>query len=194
MPKLWEQTIASHRRAVRDSILDAVAARVADRGLPGLRMSHLAETTGIGRATLYGYFADLDAVLLAWHERQVARHLAILEDVGARPGAPRERLKSVLETFARMAHGHPHGTEIVALLHDSPHVSRAQEQLHSFLRDLIAEGARTGHLRDDVPADELASFSLHALTAAGGLRSKAAAARLVDVTLSALLAPAAPSL
>ncbi|MGW0773715.1 hypothetical protein ACWD01_08695 [Streptomyces sp. NPDC002835] len=47
-------------------------------------------------------------------------------------------------------------------------------------------GARTGELRDDVPADEPAGYCLHALTAAGALRSKAAVRRLVTVTLSGL--------
>ena len=39
-------------------------------------MSQIAEQTGIGRATLYKYFPDVEAILLAWHERQVTGHLA----------------------------------------------------------------------------------------------------------------------
>jgi hypothetical protein len=54
------------------------------------------------------------------------------------------------------------------------------------LKDLIREGARTGQLRDDVAPDELASYCLHALTAATGLPSKAAVHRLVTVMLAGL--------
>jgi hypothetical protein len=44
------------------------------------------------------------------------------------------------------------------------------------IRDLLTEGAETGDLRDDVAPDELASYCLHALAAAGSLPSKARSA------------------
>lgn len=191
VPKIWEETIDAHRRAVRDAILDAVAAHVADHGLVALRMSHLAKAAGVGRATLYGYFPDLDAVLVAWHEREVARHVVALEEIGARPGDPRDRIRAVLEAFAGMAHGHPHGSEVASLLHERSHVAGAQGRLHSFLRELILEGSATGRIRDDVPADELASFCLHAMKAAGDFRGKAATARFVAITHAVLLPPVA---
>jgi hypothetical protein len=53
-------------------------------------------------------------------------------------------------------------------------------------RDLLAEAAGPGEVRDDVAPDELASYCLHALTAARGLRSKAAVRRLVAVTSAGL--------
>jgi len=54
------------------------------------------------------------------------------------------------------------------------------------IRDLLIEGAKAGDLRDDVAPEELASYCLHALTAAGSLRSKAAVRRLVAVILAGL--------
>ena len=52
--------------------------------------------------------------------------------------------------------------------------------------DLVAEGERTGDIRDDVAPEELANYCLHALTAASSLPSKAAVRRLVAVTLAGL--------
>ncbi|TIU24058.1 MAG: TetR/AcrR family transcriptional regulator, partial [Mesorhizobium sp.] len=49
-----------------------------------------------------------------------------------------------------------------------------------------AEGAAMGDLRNDVAPDELATYCLHALTAANSLTSKAAVRRLVAVTLAGL--------
>ncbi len=89
---------------------------------------------------------------------------------------------------ALISHEH-HGTELAALLHQRKHVARAQQQLSDFIRDLLTEGAETGDLRDDVAPDELASYCLHALTAASSLPSKAAVRRLVTVTLAGLRAP-----
>lgn len=185
VPKLWNETIEAHRRAVHDALLDTTAALVAEHGLASVTMSRIAEATGIGRATLYKYFADVEAILVAWHQRQITGHLEHLAAVRDQAGDAGARLEAVLEAFALMAHKHP-ATELSALLHRSEHVARAQQQLRDFIRDLLAEGADAGAFRDDVAPDELARYCLHALTAAGSLPSKAAVRRLVAVTLAGL--------
>src|SRR5437879_2235188 len=95
MPTLWNQTIESHRREVRDAILHTAAALVAEHGLHSLTMSQIAEETRIGRATLYKYFPDVEAILVAWHERQVARHLDRLAEVRDRAHDAGDRLEAV---------------------------------------------------------------------------------------------------
>ena len=188
MPKLWNQTIEAHRREVREAILVTTAALVAEHGLRSLTMSQIAEGTGIGRATLYKYFSGVEAILLAWHERQITGHLEYLAGVRDQAGDAGERLEAVLEAYALISHeshGH-HGTELAAFLHRGEHVARAQQQLIDLIRDLLTEAAETGDLRDDVAPDELASYCLHALTAASSLPSKAAVRRLVTVTLAGL--------
>lgn len=71
-------------------------------------------------------------------------------------------------------------------LHRGDHVAHAQQRLHHFVRDLVAEGAQSGELRQDVAAEELASYCLHALNAAGALDSPTAVDRLVAVTMAGL--------
>ena len=192
MPKLWNETIDAHRRAVRDAALDATAALVAEHGMLSVTMSRIAEATGIGRATLYKYFPDVEAILAAWHERQVTEHLERLTTVRDQADHPAGRLHAVLEAYALISHqrhGH-HGTELAALLHQGQHIAQAHQQLHDLLRDLIAEGVHHGSVRDDVAAGELADYCLHALSAAGALPSEAAVRRLVAVTLAGLRPPA----
>ena len=197
VPKLWNETIEAHRRAVRDATLDTTAALVAEHGLASVTMSQIAKETGIGRATLYKYFSDVDAILLAWHERQITGHFEHLVEIRDQAGDAGERLEAVLTAYAlishehhgtELAHGH-HGTELAALLHRGEHVARAQKHLSDLVRDLLTEGAATGDLRDDVAPNELASYCLHALTAASSLPSKAAVRRLVTVTLAGLRPP-----
>src|SRR6266705_2400829 len=86
VPKLWNETIESHRREVREAILDTTAALVFERGLRAVTMSQIAEQTGIGRATLYKYFPDVDTILVAWHERLVNAHLEQLVQLRQQPG------------------------------------------------------------------------------------------------------------
>ncbi|MGW5590532.1 TetR/AcrR family transcriptional regulator [Streptomyces sp. NPDC003857] len=187
MPKLWNETIEEHRRAVRDAVLETTAELVATQGLRGVTMSRIAEESGIGRATLYKYFPDVESILEAWHQRQIADHLSELAALSESAGTTGERLEVVLEAYAFIQQQRRgHGGELSALLHRGGHVAHAEQHLRDFLRDLLNEGVEAGEVRSDVSPDELVGYCLHALAGAGGLTSKAAAKRLVTVTLAGL--------
>ena len=186
MPRLWTATIDAHRRAVVDAILDATARLVARHGLAGVKMSQIAEDSGIGRATLYKYFPDAESILVAWHERQVEAHLARLAQVRDATSGPLEQLTAVLAAYAQLSR-HDH-SEIAASLHRGDHAQRANEELQAFLTGLVTDGVDAGVVRDDVPAAELATYCLHATGAARGLPSPAAVQRLVALVVSALRA------
>jgi AcrR family transcriptional regulator len=187
VPKLWTETIEEHRRAVHDATLDTTAALVAEHGLASVTMSRIAAETGIGRATLYKYFPDVEAILAAWHARHVTRHmehLAAVRDQAA--GSPAQRLEAVLTAYALITHERPQGTELASLVHRGPHIAGAEQQLLGFISELIAAAAQAGELRGDAAPSELASYCLHALGAAGGLPTEAAVRRLVVVTMTGL--------
>jgi AcrR family transcriptional regulator len=198
VPKLWNETIESHRREVRDAILDTTASLVAEYGALSVTMSQIAERTGIGRATLYKYFPDVEAILLAWHERGINGHLEFLAEVRDRADDPSGRLEAVLEAYAFIDHDH-HGSEhhgnhlqdpvLSALLHKGGHVVRAQGELVAMIQDLITDVARSGGVRGDVSPAELASYCLHALGTARDLPTRAAVHRLVAVVLEGLRQP-----
>ena len=164
------------------------AGLVAERGLRSVTMSQIAEETGIGRATLYKYFSDVDSILHAWHARQITGHLNHLAEVRDQARDAREGLEAVLEAYAFISHesrGH-RDTELAALLHRDEQIIVAEQHLRDMIRDLLAEGAKTGDIRNDVGPGELASYCVHALTAARSLSSKAAVRRLVKLTLGGL--------
>jgi AcrR family transcriptional regulator len=185
VPKLWEDTIQTHREAVHGAALDAVGALVSQHGLRGVTMSAIAARAGIGRATLYRYFADVDAVLTAWHERQVSAHVERLAHLKPERGTALERLEAMLDAYARLQHEQPHD-EIAVALHAGTHVDRARHRLENLVSELIAEAAEAGAVRADVSPEELARYCLHALAASAGARSSAAVLRLVGVTMSGL--------
>ena len=218
MPKLWLSTIEAHRREVRRAILDTTAALVAERGIAEVTMSEIAQQTGIGRATLYKYFPDVESILDAWHEDHVARHLERLAAVRDRHSRADERLEAVLAAYAEILHqrsrepdhedahlrgstghrhapagsqarGHAHGrhaADVTLLVHRTTHVHGAQRRLASFLRNVLNDAKKTGHVRTDISSDELATFCLHALAGAGALGTQAAVARLVGLTIDGL--------
>lgn len=192
MPKLWEDTIDGHRQAVRDATLDTAAALVAERGLRSVTMSEIAERVGIGRATLYKYFPDVDAILATWHERQINTHLEQLEDARDSAFGPEDRLRAVLERYAvtqwQRSHHHspPFDDHLTNRLHQTDRVAAARNRLHGMIRDLIAEAAGIGSVRGDIAAHELAAYAIGALGAANRLPSRNAVVRLVEVTLAGM--------
>jgi AcrR family transcriptional regulator len=132
VPKLWTETISEHRRAVHDATLDTTAALVREHGLASVTMSQIAAAAGIGRATLYKYFPDVEAILVAWHDRHIARHLRQLAEARDAAATPADRVEAVLEAFALIQHQH-YDTELpVALLHRGEHVARARRQLQTW--------------------------------------------------------------
>jgi len=192
VPRLWTDTMDAHRKAVRDATMDATATLVAEQGVASVTMSQIAERTGIGRATLYKYFPDVESILAAWLDRHIARHLDYLAQARDQADGPAERLRAVLEAYALITYERPHGTELAVVLHRGDHVTEAEQRLHDLLRDLLAEAAGSGDVRDDIPPGELAGYCFSALAAAGSLPSTAAVRRLVTVTLTGLLSCAGP--
>lgn len=185
MPKIWNDTVDEHRSAVRNATLDA-AARIAQRdGLASMSMSEIAKEAGIGRATLYKYFADVQAVLSAWHDRHVAAHLQEFHGIAHGCASAMERLTQLLANYAETNFRH-HGSEIAAMLHGGEHARGARQHLAGVLAHLIEDAAKAGDVRSDMTASELATFCLSAVEGATSLKSKDAVGRLVGLTLSAL--------
>ena len=151
-------------------------------------MSQIAEATGIGRATLYKYFPDVEAILLAWHERQVGRHLEQLAAVRDRAGDPGARLAAVLEAYAlhrpRAPAATPAPTSRRYCTGASTWPGRSSGS-RDFVRDLLVEGARPA---TSGTTSRPTSWRATASTPSprGGVPSEAAVRRLVAVTLAGL--------
>ena len=189
VPKLWTETIDTHRRTVRESILDAAARLAIEHGVASVTMSQIAEQAGIGRATLYKYFPDVGAILASWHERQIGHHLEQLVAVAETETDPSQRLDLLLSTYARILREsrHRHDSDLGAMVHHSgPHVDHAELRLRQLMTDAVAAAAEVSAVRTDTPAGELASYCLHALDAATAASSDAAVARLITVIWAGL--------
>jgi AcrR family transcriptional regulator len=185
MPKLWHNTIEAHRNAVADTIMDKTAALAAAHGLHALTMAQIAQESGIGRATLYKYFKDVESILMTWHQRQILMHLEELEVVRTRHARPLAALEAVLLAYAGHT-GHSHDASLARLLHSMPHMAEAHRHLQTFVADLIQEAVDKKELPATPSPAERARFALGAMQAAP--RNRAELGRFVSMVLKGLAA------
>lgn len=187
MPKLWDETIESHRRVVREAIEDAAWSLADEHGLRAVTMARIASAAGISRATIYKYFPDVESVLAAWHQRQIDAHLEQLTTMSEAAGDPERVLRSVLGAYAGIvARRGQHGPELAASLHRSGDHRTSEAQVDDLLGRLITSAVEAGHVRADIDVDVLVRFCRHALGAAPEVQSPKDVDRLVELTLAGL--------
>ena len=196
MPRLWSDTIEAHRRDVRQAVMDTTWQLVVDHGLLAVTMSRIAEEVGVGRATLYKYFPDVETILFARHHEHVLNHLARLAALRDQAHDPVDALKAVLTGYAQICrHRQQHGTdELMRLLHRDAEIAPMHRQLDDLIAELIVSAAADSTASPaDVAPGELANYCRHALEAASTLTTDEAVDRLVAIVLRGLGCSASPS-
>lgn len=151
-------------------IADAIL-RVAGReGIAALTMERLGREVGLTSGALFRHFPTRAAML----NEAAARAVALLEGTWPPAGLPPlERLRQFLAARAALAARHPGLPQLVfseqfgkAL---PPRGARALRgvvlRTRDFLAETLAEGARRGDLRGDLPPEELALVVLGSLLA-----------------------------
>jgi AcrR family transcriptional regulator len=196
MPQIWAESIEQHKRQTIARIIDATVALVGERGLGATSMSQIAQRTGIGRATLYSYFPDVEHILLAWHDQEVDRyHQALADELAAQPDAPSALLVFITRLIQGFAGGHDQGLDAtrVELSALSPDVKRqmgnATARLASLLQQTLEQGVSAGQLRHDLNVQLATVLIMRTATAAREQlgQGQADTQQLADETLALLL-------
>ncbi|WP_433700008.1 TetR/AcrR family transcriptional regulator [Nocardiopsis sp. CA-288880] len=142
------------RDHVAAGILDAAAPVLAERG-DAVSMASIAEAAGVGRATLYRYFPNREALVAGMVERA-------LDDLGARIADARVDSVPVPEGIARLVRAFlAEGRKYAAVVQLKPVREQkarmspggGEERVSGPLRALVARGVADGTLRSDVPED-----------------------------------------
>ena len=168
----WNAFVGKHRREVSDAIL----ARRRCRRRARAGGDHDAADRRRRRnrpATLYKYFADIQAILTAWHDRVISGHLdhlvAIRDSGGPEqrmPIVPRRTLYSCTGSAATTARSLWHTVHRgVATSNATYHKIRRHHRM--FDRNCLGR-----RVRCDTGTDELAVYCVHALAAARSLPSR----------------------
>jgi TetR/AcrR family transcriptional repressor of mexCD-oprJ operon len=184
------------RSSLRDrtstAILDA-AALVFFREGTGASIDDVADAAGVGRATVYRYFANRDALLHALLEDA-------LDDMAIRLGEAEIDLATVPEGVARAARALVGTSSKYAFLaHEAKHVEpdEVEERLAAPLRALFRRGIADGTLRGDLSEEELGRLfgglllAAVQMTAQGAVGAERAAAMASSVFLDGAAAATA---
>jgi AcrR family transcriptional regulator len=146
------------------AILDAAARVLSDRG-NSANMADVAAAAGVGRATLYRYFPDREALLDALASHAIAETAARLADAGL------ERAP-VAEAIERIVRAATAGGDRYAVL-SGEHVEADPKEVERLLaapvRAVLTRGVESGLLRQDLPPDVLFELFRGVLIAAHAL-------------------------
>ncbi len=142
-------------QAVHDRLLDGAAELVAERG-PHFSLPELARQAGVGTATVYRHFADVEQVGERLFARILGGLVERLEALAAEPGTARERMSRICLTWVEA--GASWGPAAVRLRRTEgvlerrrvgdPLIERLLDALGTVLEDLITEGEVPDQGRD----------------------------------------------
>lgn len=185
LPRIWADTIDTHRRQVTDAILDATAELITEQGPMSTAMAAIAERAGIGRATLYKYFPDVASILVAWHQRHFTGHIRhitaltdredlTLADVAEfvrrqRRRQSQERADELIGTLAHSVAGFSQRMEDVV-----------HKEALAALTKVVTRLSEAGVARNDIKPAVLAEWLFHAVHAPTELDDHAVAKLVVD--------------
>jgi AcrR family transcriptional regulator len=140
MPRIRAQSIAEHKQMTRRQILEAAQELIEEVGSADISLGEIATAIGIGRTTLYEYFADRDDVIASLVEEELPGVVEqIISDIPTGLAAP-EHLAEVAERTVRFVATDP---VLGLILHRE--VGRlsaaAQHRIRVAHADLVAEVA-----------------------------------------------------
>ena len=164
-PHLLRQCLRQHARAAyRDAILAAAEETVLRQGYHAVKMADIAEVTGVAVGTLYKYFENKEAVVIAITERNYVRFQADLE----RPFDSDEPMMQLQQLVGRAAEFVERNGALFNLyrrwkVSDSSssdvhsHFIRdaAHQRFATLITDLLNRAAQTGRIRRDIPVAQL---------------------------------------
>lgn len=191
MPQIWADSVEQHKHLTRERVISATLSLVKERGLSDVTMSDIAERAGIGRATLYNYFPDVDHILLAWHDAEVDRYMESLKAGLAELGDARSRLRAVLVSLASGFTGdHDEALDAsrISATALSPEVraqmGAASAKVLSTVTQILTQGVEAHELRADLDVPITADLILRLATVARDARGPTEDS--VDATLTLL--------
>lgn len=156
----WQSQLADARSGLRHVIGEAALQLVAERGMPNVSMSAVAEAAGVSRQTLYNHYPDLESIVLDAARSQITQARSFISAaIEAAPDAA-----AALEVFVRGTLADPNG-RVVTGSGMSPdrevEVLELLEPIHQDLRTILVRGVEDGSFRSDLIPEDVSEVMFH---------------------------------
>jgi AcrR family transcriptional regulator len=144
---------------VQDRLLDAAVRLFAEKGFDGTSVQEIVERAEVTKGAMYHYFKSKDDLLYAIYHELISQQLADLERILAGGLPPAEMVRAIVvdlveTTTARLASAAVFAQEMHKLADEPMAALRAQRRrYHESLRDLIADGQKSGAFATVASAD-----------------------------------------
>jgi len=155
------------RQRTHERILEAAEALFLRNGIAETSMNDIVAESDLSKGALYNHFESKEALLLAIHERQVEKTLALLVASFPEGATPVEKLEIlgdvVFASSARFTREFVAvDTEFFVLASRTPSLTpgltRRYNGIHRFIKGIIEEGVESGVFREGVSADQVATI------------------------------------
>jgi AcrR family transcriptional regulator len=181
VPRIRAESIEEHKTLTRRDILEAAAALFRAQGYNDTSLGDIASHVGIGRTTLYEYFADKEAILVSLVHQELPGLMDELVSDLPEDGTSRDRLAILIERgLAFVSDEERLGS---MLMRELPNISKQAQrevrQAHDGLAGAVVrvcrEGIASGEFRDlDAMLVGQLVYGLMMSASSGLLRSPAA--------------------
>lgn len=154
IPEPRKRPRQSRSQQMVESILDATARILAKHGYAGTNTNIVAERAGVSVGSIYQYFPNKDALVVAVHERHVQQMCQVIETIlkNARSASLREHIAAIVRALlaAHLIEPQLHQVLEKELPFFDPRNKdiATHKSLHHCLNDLLEE-----HQSDIMPAD-----------------------------------------
>ena len=146
--------VVSRRPYDVDSLTDVAFALFAKRGFDATSMDEIAKAAGITKPSIYHHVASKEALLRHGLERALTALFAVLDEPGARNGAPLDRLECIVSSVAEVTMRRlPEVSVLFRVRGNSATERDAMERRRAFdtvIADLVREAQREKSVRADI--------------------------------------------
>ena len=143
---------------VRDRLIRAADAEIAERGIDSIQMEAVAIRAGVSRATAFRQLGNVPEMLVQVALLRSRRHTAAVETLMAKKVGVFNKIEAALLYTTRELPTDPSITALIAQRSASVHHPRVHQMAVDSMGPALEEGQRNGEVRGDLGVDELIDF------------------------------------
>jgi AcrR family transcriptional regulator len=143
---------------VRDRLIRAADAEIAERGIESIQMETVAIRAGVSRATAFRQLGNISEMLVQVALLRSRRHVAAVEALMATKTGVFTKLEAALLYTTRELPTDPSISALIAQRSASVHHPRVHQMAVDAMGPVLQEGQRNGEVRNDLEIDEFIDF------------------------------------